>query len=81
MQSLWLQFTALPAAVRIGLIALVVVQLITQIIALVDLARRARVPGGRKWVWVLIIVVGNLLGALVYLAVGRSAPAPESVES
>jgi len=53
-------------------VGLIVVQLATQVYALVDLARRDRVRGDRKWVWALIIVFGNLVGAIVYLAVGRS---------
>lgn len=51
------------------------VQLATQVYALVDLARRDEVFGGRKWAWALIIVVGNLIGAIGYLVAGRPAPA------
>jgi drug/metabolite transporter (DMT)-like permease len=51
------------------------VQLATQVYALVDLARRDEVFGGRKWVWALIIVLGNLLGAIGYLVGGRLPPA------
>jgi len=53
------------------LLGLVVVQLALQLYALVDLARRDKVRGERKWVWVLVIAFGNLVGAIVYLAVGR----------
>jgi len=53
------------------LLGLIVVQLALQLYALVDLARRAEVRGERKWVWALVIAFGNLLGAIVYLAVGR----------
>lgn len=60
----------------VALATLVVVQLALQIYALVDLSRREAVAGGRKWVWILVIVLGNLLGAVVYLAVARSVPAP-----
>ena len=56
------------------LLGLIVVQLALQLYALVDLARRAEVRGERKWVWALVIAFGNLVGAIVYLAVGR-APA------
>jgi drug/metabolite transporter (DMT)-like permease len=51
------------------------VQLAMQVYALVDLARRDEVFGGRKWVWALIIVLGNLLGAIGYLVGGRLPPA------
>ena len=60
------------------LVVLIVVQLATQIYALADLARRDRVRGDKKWVWVLIIAFGNLVGAIAYLAVGRNAPPPAS---
>lgn len=52
-------------------LALIVVQVATQAYALVDLARRDAVRGGRKWVWALIIALGNLPGAIGYLVAGR----------
>ena len=66
-----LNISATVAGVMLGLI---VVQLSLQIYAVVDLVRRDRVRGDRKWVWALVIAFGNLVGAIVYLAVGR-APA------
>lgn len=60
------------------LLVLVAVQLATQVYALVDLARRDEVFGGRKWLWALIIVLGNLMGAIGYLVAGRVAPAVDS---
>lgn len=65
---------ALPTPALVALIALGVVQLTLQIVALVDLARRSAVNGGRKWVWVVVTVLGGLIGAAAYLAVGRSVP-------
>jgi phospholipase D-like protein len=59
------------------LLALLAVQLATQIIALVDLARRQAVRGGKKWPWALAIALGNLPGAVAYLAVGRTPSAAE----
>jgi hypothetical protein len=61
-----------PTVVAIVL-ALAVVQLATQAYALIDLARRDVVFGGRKWVWALIIALGNLPGAIGYLVAGRPA--------
>ena len=55
------------------LVALVVVQLGMQVYALVDLARRSAVRGAPKWLWACIIALGNLPGAIVYLAAGRIA--------
>jgi len=53
------------------ILLLAAVQLATQAYALVDLARRDEVFGGKKWAWALIIVLGNLLGAIGYLVGGR----------
>lgn len=55
-------------------LALIAVQLATQVYALVDLARRDVVRGGRKWVWALVITFGNLVGAIGYLVAGRTPP-------
>ncbi len=70
-----------PAIAAIG--ALVVVQLSLQVWGLVDLARRKRVLGGRKWVWLLVILLGEIAGVVVYLAVGRNVPpeAPDPLAS
>jgi hypothetical protein len=52
-------------------LVLLVVQLATQVYAFVDLARRGAVRGGNKWVWAVVIALGNLPGAIAYLAAGR----------
>lgn len=62
------------AGVAMVILVLAVLQLAIQIFALVDLARRRRVAGGRRWVWLVVILVGNLVGAILYLAIGRSIP-------
>jgi hypothetical protein len=51
-------------------IPLVVLQLGLQIWALVDLARR-EATNGPKWLWAVIIVIGELLGPVVYFIAGR----------
>ncbi len=63
-----------------GVVAVVIVgllQVTLDVVAFVDLYRRPveRVTLGNKWVWVAIILFVNLLGAILYLAVGRR-PAP-----
>jgi membrane protein YqaA with SNARE-associated domain len=67
-------FAYLPTPALVGLAIVLVIQLALQVTGLIDLSRRARVPGGRKWVWVLVIILGNLVGAILYWAIGRSAP-------
>jgi hypothetical protein len=54
------------------LIPLVLIQLGLIVAALYDLEKEERrVRGGSKLVWVLIIVFVNLIGPIVYFAVGR----------
>ncbi|HBF40868.1 MAG TPA: transcriptional regulator [Anaerolineaceae bacterium] len=52
------------------LIPILVLQLALMIAALVDLAKRERTRGPR-WMWVLIILVGEFLGSILYFIVGR----------
>ncbi|HEV7183195.1 MAG: PLD nuclease N-terminal domain-containing protein [Actinomycetales bacterium] len=72
-----LDLNSLPIGVVVALAALLLVELALDIFALVDLIRRprSRVTFGNKWVWAAIIVLINLIGAILYLAIGRK-PAP-----
>src|SRR5450830_1342509 len=78
--------STLPVGVLVALGVLVVVQLSLDVIALVDLYRRpaARVVSGNKWIWLAVILLVSLLGAILYLLVGRmrteaavAAPGPD----
>jgi hypothetical protein len=39
--------------------------------ALVDCVKRERVKGGNKAVWILVIVLVNIIGPLIYFIFGR----------
>jgi DMSO reductase anchor subunit len=52
------------------LIPLIAIQLVLMIVALLDLRRREKVRGS-KWLWVLIIIFGEMIGPIVYFVVGR----------
>lgn len=52
------------------LIPILVIQIGLQIAALIDLYRQPSVRGP-KWVWVLIILLGELLGPLIYFFFGK----------
>lgn len=52
------------------LIPIVLIQLGLMVAALLDLLRRERTRGP-KWVWLLVIVLVNLIGPIVYFVVGR----------
>ena len=75
------RLAGVSTAVAVIILALVALQLGLQVYALVDLSRRDAVRGGRKWVWVLVIAMGNLPGAIAYLAAGRVAPTVDMSES
>lgn len=52
------------------IIPLVLLQLGLAVAALIDLSKRERVKGP-KWVWVLVILLGELIGPLLYFIIGR----------
>jgi hypothetical protein len=52
------------------LIPVVLIELALMITALVDLIRRAQTRGP-KWVWVLVIVLINFIGPIIYFVAGR----------
>jgi len=67
-------FAGISPLVGAIILAIGVVQITLQVYALIDLARRDVVEGGKKWVWVVAVLVGGLIGTIVYLAVGRPPP-------
>jgi DMSO reductase anchor subunit len=52
------------------LIPILALQLILMIAALLDLTKRERTRGP-KWVWAIVIVLGELIGPIVYFIFGR----------
>jgi hypothetical protein len=73
--------STIPTPLLIVLAALALVEIGLDLVALVDLYRRPtpQVVIGNKWIWVAIILLVNLLGPILYLAIGRKpAPASES---
>jgi len=53
------------------IIPIVLLQLILMIVALVDLAKREKVRWLPKWLWAIIIILGELVGPIIYLVTGR----------
>lgn len=49
---------------------LFVVQVILAVVALIDIAR-IHATNGPKWVWVLVVIVINTIGPIVYFIFGR----------
>ena len=58
-------------------LALAAAQITLDIIALLDLSRRPteQVVFGNKWIWVVIVLLVNTLGAIIYLVAGRKPAA------
>ena len=52
------------------LIPVVILEFGLMIAALIDLIKREKTKGP-KWVWILVIVLINLFGPIVYFLVGR----------
>ena len=50
---------------------LLIIELTLVVIALVDLFRRQEVKYFPKWGWVLVILLINLIGPILYLIIGR----------
>jgi len=53
------------------IIPLVLLQLTLMIVALVDLIRREKTRWLPKWAWGFVIVLGELLGPIIYFIFGR----------
>ncbi len=61
-----------PLQIVALLAPIVLIQLGLMIAALIDLERsERRVRGGSKLVWVLVIVLVNLIGPMLYFVAGR----------
>lgn len=52
------------------LVPVLILELALMAAALVDIARRERTKGP-KWVWIVVVIVFNLIGPLVYFIAGR----------
>src|SRR5512137_1444516 len=74
MNGLFAAETTLSTGVLVAVVALGIVELALVVFCVVDIVRRPAVLGGRKWVWIVLIVFFNLIGPIVYLAIGRVAP-------
>ena len=65
--------STLPAGALAALLVLAVVQITLDVIALLDLYRRptSQVVFANKWIWVAIVLLVNIIGAIIYLAAAR----------
>lgn len=49
---------------------LIILQALLAIIGLISLAKAESVRGP-KWLWMIIIIFGNMLGSIAYFTIGR----------
>ncbi|MGN7765111.1 PLD nuclease N-terminal domain-containing protein [Paenibacillus sp. 22594] len=57
--------------IKWGLIwPLLALQAVLAVIGLISLAKAERTRGP-KWLWVIILIFGNLLGSVAYFTIGR----------
>jgi len=70
--------SALPTGVLVAMGILVSAALVLDAIALIDLYRRPAelVAFANKWIWLVLILVLNVLGPVLYLLIGRRAASP-----
>ncbi|MEK4484074.1 PLD nuclease N-terminal domain-containing protein [Psychrobacillus sp. FSL H8-0484] len=52
------------------ILPLIIIQLILMLVAIIDLVRVAK-TNGPKWLWAIIIILGNMIGPIIYFIVGR----------
>ena len=53
------------------LIPFILLELGLMVFALVDVVRRKRIRGDNKILWILLIVLVQIIGPIIYLALGR----------
>lgn len=67
------QVEALPTGVVTILVVLLAVQMVLMVAALIVMFRtpEERLIFGKRWVWVLIVVFGEIIGSLAFFAFAR----------
>jgi heme/copper-type cytochrome/quinol oxidase subunit 2 len=65
--------TAIPAIGPIMLLVfpIALIQIGLMVWALIDIAKRQYVKGNNKIVWILVVVLINIIGPIVYFLIGR----------
>jgi ABC-type multidrug transport system fused ATPase/permease subunit len=74
------QLLGISTGVAAVLVGVIVLQVATQVYAIVDLVRRRLRTRRQEMAWALVLAFGNLPGAIAYLAAGRTSPAVDTLE-
>ena len=64
-------FNLLSPGLLLALGSIAAIQLVLLIVALVSLLRK-RVPANDKILWLLLIILVNIIGPIIYFAIGSS---------
>ena len=64
-------FDFLSPGLLLAIGSLAVIQLVLFIVALISLLRK-KVPAGEKALWLVVILLVNIIGPIIYFAVGSS---------
>lgn len=73
-----MDLTSLPLGLLLTFGALAIVQLTLMAVALISLIRRTQEQVSfNKWVWAALIVFINMIGPILYFAIGRVRSHPE----
>jgi hypothetical protein len=67
---------AMPTGAVVALVVLALIELALVVFCIVDIVRQPAVLGEHKWVWIVIVLLFNLIGSIIYLAIGRVQPPP-----
>ncbi|MHB9003904.1 MAG: PLD nuclease N-terminal domain-containing protein [Coriobacteriia bacterium] len=83
MQELTTALEGLSTPMLAMLAVLVLVQIGLEVYAVIDIIRRPvdRITGGNKLLWIVVVLFINMIGAIIYLAVGRKPTPARDVAS
>ncbi|WP_144510586.1 PLDc N-terminal domain-containing protein [Bacillus sp. FJAT-22090] len=52
------------------ILPIAVIQFVLMLVAIIDLIR-VKNTNGPKWLWAIIIILGSIIGSIIYFIVGR----------
>ncbi|MDI6900303.1 MAG: PLD nuclease N-terminal domain-containing protein [Anaerosomatales bacterium] len=66
-------WSEIPSGLQVAIIVYGAIQLAVQVWALVDLLRTPaeRLQTGKKWLWAIVVLFFNMLGAIIYFVAGK----------
>ncbi len=70
-------WSEIPSGLQVAIIAYAAIQLAVQAWALVDLVKTPaeRLQTGKKWLWAIVVLFFNMLGAIIYFVAGKKPAA------